>query len=570
MRASQWFISTLKENPNDAELASHRLMLRAGLIRKLGSGLYTWMPMGLKILRKIESIIREEMNRAGALEILMPAAQPAELWEETGRWETFGNQLLKMYDSQNRAYCYGPTHEEVVTDLIRKELKSYKQLPLNLYQIQTKFRDEIRPRFGVMRAREFLMKDAYSFHLSTSSLDETYQKMYAAYERIFSRMGLNFRAVEADTGAIGGAVSHEFQVLADAGEDIIFHSDSGSYAANVEMAKAKSPEKEINYPPREFEKVYTPGDKTIAQVAKTLQLPENRILKTLIVAGTSEHPMVALVLKGNDELNEVKAAKHPWIQSPLRMISEEELKEHYNLPAGFLGPIDSPIPTIIDEFAYQLAWFACGANETDYHLNYASWDSIQNPEIFDLRSVQTGDISPDGNGRLVACRGIEVGHVFQLGKKYSEAMKLTVLDEKGKPQIPYMGCYGIGVSRLVAASIEQHHDDRGIIWPQAIAPFDVAIIPMLGKNPEAIAELTDKISEQMQAQGFDVLIDDRKERAGVLFADHDLIGIPHRIVIGEKTLTEGTLEYKNRALGEVHYLSLPEIIEILKNNKLNY
>lgn len=564
MRASQWFISTLKENPNDAELASHRLMLRAGLIRKLGSGLYTWMPMGLKILRKIETIVREEMNRAGALEILMPAAQPAELWEETGRWETFGNQLLKMYDSQNRAYCYGPTHEEVVTDLIRKELKSYKQLPLNLYQIQTKFRDEIRPRFGIMRAREFLMKDAYSFHLTPISLEETYQKMYAAYQRIFTRMGLNFRAVEADTGAIGGAVSHEFQVLADAGEDIIFYSDTGTYAANVEMAKAKVPEKESTSAPKAIQKVYTPGDKTIAQVAKTLQLPESRVLKTLIVAGTGEHPMVALVLKGDDELNEVKAIKHPWIQSPLRMVSEEELKQHYQLPAGYLGPIDLPIPTIIDEFAYQLSWFACGANESDYHLNYASWEGIQNPEIFDLRSVKTGDNSPDGKGRLTACHGIEVGHVFQLGKKYSEAMKLTVLDEHGKPQVPYMGCYGIGVSRLVAAAIEQHHDERGIIWPQAIAPFDVVIIPMLGKNPEAIAEISNKISEKMQAQGLDVLIDDRKERAGILFADHDLIGIPHRIIIGEKALSEGTLEYKNRATGEVLYLSLPEMIDILK------
>ncbi|MDQ5884556.1 MAG: prolyl-tRNA synthetase [Pseudomonadota bacterium] len=563
MRASQWFISTLKENPNDAELASHRLMLRAGLIRKLGSGLYTWMPMGLKILRKIENIVREEMNRAGALEILMPAAQPAELWEETGRWETFGNQLLKMYDSQNRAYCYGPTHEEVVTDLMRKELKSYKQLPLNLYQIQTKFRDEIRPRFGVMRAREFLMKDAYSFHLTPTSLEETYQKMYAAYHRIFTRMGLNFRAVEADTGAIGGAVSHEFQVLADAGEDIIFYSDSGTYAANVEMAKAQAPEKESTSAPKAIEKVYTPGDKTISDVAKTLQLPENKVLKTLIVAGNGEHPLVALVLKGDDELNEVKAIKHPWIHSPLRMVSEEELKEHCKLPVGYLGPIDLPIPAIIDTFAYQLSWFACGANEADYHFNYATWESIQNPEIFDLRSVQIGDISPDGQGKLTACHGIEVGHVFQLGIKYSEAMKFTVLDEQGKPQVPYMGCYGIGVSRLVAAAIEQHHDERGIIWPQTIAPFDVVIIPMLGKNSEAIAELTDKIDEQLRAHGFDALIDDRKERAGVLFADQDLIGIPHRIVIGEKALAEGTLEYKNRATGEVQYCSLSEIIEIL-------
>ena len=564
MRASEWFISTLKENPNDAELVSHRLMLRAGLIRKLGSGLYTWMPMGLKVLRKIETIIREEMHKAGALEVLMPAVQPAELWEETGRWETFGNQLLKMYDSQNRAYCFGPTHEEVITDLLRKELKSYKQLPLNLYQIQTKFRDEIRPRFGVMRAREFLMKDAYSFHLKPECLESTYQKMYAAYERILSRMGLNFRPVEADTGAIGGAVSHEFQVLADAGEDIIFHSDTGTYAANVELAKAKVPNKENATPPSTCEKVLTPGDKTIAQVSKKLNLPAHRLLKTLIVEGNEEHPLVALVLKGDDELNEVKAIKHPWVKTPLRLIPEEELMKKHHLPAGYLGPIDLSIPIIIDEFAYTLSWFACGANEKDYHLNHATWEMLKNPHLFDLRMVKEGDTSPDGHGKLMACRGIEVGHVFQLGKKYSEAMKLTVLDENGKSQILSMGCYGLGVSRLVAAAIEQHHDERGIIWSQSIAPFDAVIIPMSGKHPEAIGELTETIYQQLQNHHLDILIDDRKERAGVLFADQDLIGIPHRLVIGEKTLLEGTIEYKNRATGEVLHLSLQEIIEKIK------
>jgi prolyl-tRNA synthetase len=564
MRASQLLISTLKENPNDAELASHRLMLRAGLIRKLGSGLYTWMPLGLKILRKIETIIREEMSRAGAQEVLMPAVQPAELWEETGRWETFGNQLLKMYDSQNRAYCFGPTHEEVITDLLRKELKSYKQLPLNLYQIQTKFRDEIRPRFGVMRAREFLMKDAYSFHLKMPCLEETYQKMYEAYNRVLNRMGLDFRPVEADTGAIGGAVSHEFQVLADAGEDIVIYSDAGTYAANIELAKAKVPSKETEKAPGVFEKVHTPGDKTIAQVSQKLHLDASRVLKTLIVEGHEEHPLVALVLKGDDELNEVKAIKHPWIKSPLRLIPEEELIEKHQLASGYLGPIDLNIPVIVDEFAYALNWFACGANEKDYHFIHADWSMLKNPELFDLRSVKEGDISPDGKGKLKACRGIEVGHVFQLGQKYSEAMKLQVLDENGKPQTPFMGCYGLGVSRLVAAAIEQHHDERGIIWPQAIAPFDIVIIPMLGKNPEAIGELTEKVYQQLLNQGFDVLIDDRKERAGVLFADHDLLGVPHRLVIGEKTLNEGTIEYKNRVNGEVSHIPCAELLEKFK------
>ncbi|HBB52725.1 MAG TPA: proline--tRNA ligase [Legionellales bacterium] len=564
MRASQLLISTLKENPNDAELASHRLMLRAGLIRKLGSGLYTWMPLGLKILRKIETIIREEMHRAGAQEVLMPAVQPAELWEETGRWETFGNQLLKMYDSQNRAYCFGPTHEEVITDLLRKELKSYKQLPLNLYQIQTKFRDEIRPRFGVMRAREFLMKDAYSFHLKMSCLEETYQKMYEAYNRVLNRMGLDFRPVEADTGAIGGAVSHEFQVLADAGEDIVIYSDEGAYAANIELAKARVPAKETEKAPGAFEKIHTLGDKTIAQVSKTLKLDDSRVLKTLIVEGDEAHPLVALVLKGDDELNEVKAIKHPWIKSPLRFIPEEELIEKHQLSSGYLGPIDLNLPVIVDEFAYALNWFACGANEKDYHFIHADWSMLNNPELFDLRSVKEGDISPDGKGKLKACRGIEVGHVFQLGQKYSEAMKLQVLDENGKPQTPFMGCYGLGVSRLVAAAIEQHHDDRGIIWPQAIAPFDIVIIPMLGKNPEAIGELTETVYQQLKNQGFDVLIDDRKERAGVLFADHDLLGVPHRLVIGEKTLNEGTIEYKNRASGEVSHIPCAELLEKFK------
>jgi len=564
MRASQWFISTLKENPNDAELASHRLMLRAGLIRKLGSGLYTWMPLGLKILRKIETIIREEMHKAGALELLMPAVQPAELWQETGRWEAFGSQLLTMRDSQHRDYCFGPTHEEVITDLLRKELKSYKQLPLNLYQIQNKFRDEIRPRFGVMRAREFIMKDAYSFNLTPECLETTYKKMYAAYERTLTRMGLKFRAVEADTGAIGGAVSHEFQVLADAGEDIICYSDASNYAANQELAKAQTPPKEATISNLVCEKIHTPGDKTIAQVSDKLNLPATRLLKTLIVAG-SETPLVALVLKGDDELNEVKAIKHPKIQNPLKLIPEEELITQHNLPSGYLGPIDLPMPIIVDEFAHSLAWFACGANQENYHLNHASWDMVNNFELFDLRNVQAGDISPDGNGKLLLCRGIEVGHIFQLGNKYSAAMQLSVLDEHGKPQIPLMGCYGMGVSRLVAAIIEQHHDEKGISFPQPVAPFDAVIIPIGSKNTEAIAELTETVYAQLKKHNIDVLVDDRKERPGVLFADHDLIGIPHRLVISEKTFLENTIEYKNRNTGELLNLQLSELMEKIKS-----
>jgi len=416
----------------------------------------------------------------------------------------------------------------------------------------------------VMRAREFLMKDAYSFHLKMSCLEETYQKMYEAYNRVLNRMGLDFRPVEADTGAIGGAVSHEFQVLADAGEDIVIYSDAGAYAANIELAKAQVPAKETEKAPGAFEKIHTLGDKTIAQVSKTLKLDDSRVLKTLIVEGDEAYPLVALVLKGDDELNEVKAIKHPWIKSPLRFIPEEELIEKHQLSSGYLGPIDLNLPVIVDEFAYALNWFACGANEKDYHFIHADWSMLNNPELFDLRSVREGDISPDGKGKLKACRGIEVGHVFQLGQKYSEAMKLQVLDENGKPQTPFMGCYGLGVSRLVAAAIEQHHDDRGIIWPLAIAPFDIVIIPMLGKNPEAIGELTETVYQQLKNQGFDVLIDDRKERAGVLFADHDLLGVPHRLVIGEKTLNEGTIEYKNRASGEVSHIPCAELLEKFK------
>jgi prolyl-tRNA synthetase len=562
MRASEWFITTIKENPNDAELASHRLMLRAGLIRKLGSGLYSWLPLGLKVLRKIEAIIREEMANAGALEVFLPAVQPAEIWQETGRWATFGGQLLKMKDSQAREYCFGPTHEEVITDLLRKELNSYKQLPLNLYQIQTKFRDEIRPRFGVMRAREFIMKDAYSFHLTPNSLQNTYEKMYQAYERVLTRMGLQFRAVQADTGAIGGAVSHEFQVMAQAGEDIIFYSDASDYAANLEMASSQIPEKETIKAPGACHVVDTPNQKTIDAVSTALNIPASRLLKTLVVEG-SESPAIALVLKGDDELNEIKAIKHPWIKQPLRFITEEELKEKHGMCPGFMGPIELKIPCIIDKSAWSLAWFVCGANQIDKHLLNATWDSIKQPELFDLRNVKVGDVSPDGQGHLQSCHGIEVGHVFQLGQKYSQAMKLQVLDENGKPQTVYMGCYGLGVSRLVAAAIEQHHDDKGIIWPQSIAPFDVVIIPINNKQSALVTETTEKLYRELQQAGFDVLLDDRKERPGVLFADHDLMGIPHRIVIGEKSLANGEVEYKHREDGAVKMIELNNIIQTL-------
>lgn len=561
MRATQWFISTLKENPNDAELASHRLMLRAGLIRKLGSGLYSWLPLGLKVLKNVEKIIREEMNYAGALEVFLPAVQPAELWQETGRWETFGDQLLTMKDSQDREYCFGPTHEEVITDILRKELRSYKQLPLNFYQIQTKFRDEIRPRFGVMRAREFIMKDAYSFHLNAECLEQTYQKMYQAYERVFQRMGLDFRAVQADTGAIGGAVSHEFQVMADAGEDLIFYSDASNYAANIELASALVPTKETQKAPGTCQLMATPGQKTIEQVSDFLKLPASRVLKTIVVEG-NEVPMVALVLRGDDELNEVKASKHPWVKSPVRLIPEEQLSKAH-MPAGFLGPIDSKIPVIVDPFALAISWFACGGNQKDMHYINANWENLKDIESFELRNVKEGDLSPDGKGKLKSCRGIEVGHVFQLGKKYSEAMKLTVLDESGKPSVPFMGCYGLGVSRIVAAIIEQFHDDKGIIWPQAIAPFEIVLIPIGAKQNSAIAELTEQLYQQLQDHGYEVLLDDRAERPGVLFADHDLIGIPHRLVVGEKTLHEGLIEYKNRKTGIVEVLPISELIQLL-------
>lgn len=565
MRASQWFLATLKETPNDAEIVSHQLMLRTGMIRKLGSGLYTWMPLGLKVLRKIEQIVREEMNRINAMELLMPAVQPAELWQETGRWETFGGQLLTMKDSNGREYCYGPTHEEVITDIMRNELQSYKQLPASFYQIQTKFRDEIRPRFGVMRAREFIMKDAYSFHVNLESLQKTYQDMYHAYCRIFDRMGLKYRAVEADTGAIGGSASHEFQVLADSGEDLIFYSDASDYAANIEQAISLQPEKSTTPTTHSITLIDTPSKKTIAEVSQFLNIAAHEMVKTLIVKG-KDQPMVALVLRGDDELNEVKAAKHPLVHAPLQFIDEDIILKTLNAPIGSLGPVGLSIPLIVDHHALALHEFVCGANQTDKHYQHAAWDKdIKGYQGYDLRNVKEGDPSPDGKGRLHSCRGIEVGHVFQLGDKYAQAMNASVINEQGQLETMLMGCYGLGITRVVAAAIEQHHDERGIIWPQNIAPFQVVIIPLNGHKSLAVKEHANKIYKQLCDAGIEVLLDDRNERAGALFADHDLIGIPHRFIVSDRNLEQNCVEYKARATGETRPLSLENIVsEVLK------
>ena len=563
MRVSQWFLATQKETPNDAEIKSHQLMLRTGMIRKLGSGLYTWMPLGLKVLRKVEQIVREEMNKTQAMEVLMPAVQPAELWQETGRWETFGDQLLTMIDSNNREYCYGPTHEEVITDIMRTELQSYKQLPVNFYQIQTKFRDEIRPRFGVMRAREFIMKDAYSFHLGLESLQETYKAMYEAYSRIFDRMGLRYRAVEADTGAIGGSASHEFQVLADSGEDLIFYSDKSDYAANIEQATSLRPEKAQSKPNKAMELVDTPNQKTIDDIAQFLKIPAHETIKTLIVKGT-EHPMVALVLKGDDELNEVKAIKHPLVDSPLVFIDEESILKTLTVPVGSLGPLDLPIPTIVDHHALALASFTCGANQADKHYMHVQWDrDLKVSDSYDLRNVKIGDASPDGQGALQSCRGIEVGHVFQLGDKYAKAMNAAVINEQGQLQTMMMGCYGLGITRVVAAAIEQHNDENGIIWPQAIAPFEVVIIPLGAHKSPAVAEKANELYQQLLELGVDVLLEDRNERPGVLFADHDLIGIPHRIVVSDRNLAQDAVEYKARTSTENQQIPLNQWLEFV-------
>lgn len=567
MRTSKFLLATLRETPAEAEVISHKLMLRAGMIRKLAAGLYTWLPLGLRVLKKVEKIIREEMARIDALEILMPAIQPAELWIESERWDAYGDQLLKIKDRHEHAFCFGPTHEEVVTHLARNELRSYKQLPLTLYQIQTKFRDEIRPRFGVMRGREFMMKDAYSFHLDEDSLKKTYDAMYEAYGRIFSRLGLKFRAVLADTGNIGGSTSHEFQVLANSGEDLIAYSDASDYAANIEMAEALELPTEIQNSNNPMQTVATPGQYTIDEVATFLKINPKQILKTLIVKG-SEAPWVALVLRGDHELNEIKVAKLSQIASPLTFINSHEFAEVLGCEAGSIGPVDLKMPIIADRDAIGVKDFVCGANTNDKHLINVNWQrDLPVPQIADLRKVQEGDLSPDGKGKLQFARGIEVGQVFQLGKKYSHTMHATVLNETGKAVEMYMGCYGIGVSRTVAAAIEQNHDEQGIIWPDPIAPFQIVLIPMSLHKSYRVREAAEKIYQQLLDVGFDVLLDDRKERAGVLFADMDLIGIPHRIIISESGLDNGTVEYKNRMTGAATENVPIDSIEFFIKNK---
>jgi prolyl-tRNA synthetase len=565
MRTSKFLLATLRESPAEAEVVSHKLMLRAGMIRKLAAGIYIWLPLGLQVLKKVEKIIREEMARIDALEILMPAIQPAELWIESQRWDAYGDQLLKIKDRHKHDFCFGPTHEEVITHLARNELRSYKQLPITLYQIQTKFRDEIRPRFGVMRGREFLMKDAYSFHLDEASLKQTYDAMYEAYNRIFSRLGLKFRAVLADTGNIGGSTSHEFQVLAQSGEDLIAYSDASDYAANIEMAEALAQPIAVQTSNNQMQEVETQDQHTIEEVAAFLKIDTKQTLKTLIVKG-SEAPWIALVLSGDHELNEIKAGKLPQIAAPLTFINPHEFVEVLGCEAGSIGPVNLKMPIIADRDAIGVKDFVCGANTNDRHLINVNWQrDLPLPQVTDIRKVQEGDLSPDGKGRLQFARGIEVGQVFQLGKKYSKTMHATVLNEAGKAIEMYMGCYGIGVSRTVAAAIEQNHDERGIVWPEPIAPFQIALIPMSLHKSYRVREVAEKIYQQLLDAGFDVLFDDRKERAGVLFADMDLIGIPHRIIISESGLDNGTIEYKTRTGTTAENIQISNLIATLKN-----
>jgi prolyl-tRNA synthetase len=567
MRLSRFPLSTLKETPADAEIVSHQLMMRAGMLRKQAAGIYSWLPLGLRILRKVEAVVREEMDRAGALELLMPAVQPAELWEESGRWEQYGPELLRFHDRHQREFCFGPTHEEIITDIARREIRSYKQLPVNYYQIQTKFRDEIRPRFGVMRAREFLMKDAYSFHIDQDSLDQTYQLMYDAYSRIFTRLGLGFRPVQADSGAIGGSVSHEFHVLADSGEDAIAFSSSGEYAANVERAEAIAPAGERPAPTADMSVVDTPGQHTIEELCSFLDTRADRCVKTLLVQG-EKTDVVALVIRGDHVLNDIKAEQHPAVAVPLQFATAEQIKQAAGCGAGSLGPVGLSVPVIVDHAAAHLADFVCGANEDGRHLTGVNWErDLPAPDCTDLRNVVDGDPDPEGNGTLSIARGIEVGHIFQLGTKYSEAMKATVLDEQGKEQAMIMGCYGIGVSRIVAAAIEQNNDDKGMIWPDAIAPYQVALLPMNMKKSKRVREATEALYEELLAADFEVLLDDRPVRPGVMFSDMELIGIPHRVVVGEKNLDQDKLEYKSRRDTDSRDIPRADIVTFL-NTKL--
>lgn len=566
MRSSQYLLSTQREDPSDAELISHKLMLRAGMIRKIASGMYTWLPTGLRVLRKVEAIVREEMNKAGSIEVLMPGVQPAELWEESGRWDQFGPELLRFQDRHGRDFCLGPTHEEIITALIRDEINSYKQLPANFYQIQTKFRDEVRPRFGVMRAREFLMKDAYSFHIDEESLGETYQVMHQAYCNIFERIGLDYRPVLADTGAIGGSNSHEFHVLAESGEDAIAFSTESDYAANIEKAQSLAPKLEAAAPTQELQKVATPDCRTVKQAAESMGIETSQVLKTLFVQGeTEEQPVIALCLRGDHELNEIKASKHPLIAEPLMLVSDEVVLATTGSTPGSCGPQGLSIPVIVDRDAAVMSDFACGANEEGYHLTGFNWGrDAQITEVMDIRNVVAGDPSPDGKGVLEIKRGIEVGHIFQLGTKYSEAMNCKVLDQNGKAVTLAMGCYGVGVSRIVAAAIEQNYDDNGIIWPQSIAPFQIAIIPMNMHRSEQVQQVAEKLYQDLQNLGIDVIFDDRKERPGVMFADMELIGVPHRLVVSDRGLENGTIEYKNRQNTAKDDVSVENVVDYIQ------
>lgn len=567
MRVSKYLLSTQKETPANAEVISHQLMLRAGMIRRNASGLYSYLPTGLRVLRKVEAIVREEMNKAGAIEILMPMVQPADLWVETGRWDKFGPELLRFKDRHNRDFVLGPTHEEVITDLIRKEVSSYKQLPLNLYQIQTKFRDEVRPRFGVMRSREFLMKDAYSFHLDVDTMNATYEAMYQAYSNILSRMGLAFRPVLADTGSIGGSMSHEFHVLAQSGEDLIAYSTGSDYAANIEKAESPMPTETRGVATEELRLVDTPNAKTIAELVEQFGLDITKTVKTLIVKGATEAaPLVALIVRGDHELNEIKADKLDLVASPLEFAPEALIRDAIGAGPGSLGPVGLTMPIIIDHSVSVMSDFAAGANVDDKHYFGINWErDLPTAQAADIRNVVEGEPTPDGLGTYAMARGIEVGHIFQLGTNYSKSMNATVLDENGKSQVLLMGCYGVGVSRIVAAAIEQNFDDRGIIWPEAIAPFSVGILPMNMHKSHRVTDIAEQLYKDLTAAGIDVLLDDRKERPGVMFADMELIGLPHTVVIGDRNIDAGVYEYKNRRTGEKQDIPFDQLVDFLKN-----
>jgi prolyl-tRNA synthetase len=568
MRYSEFGLTTLKEVPAEAEIVSHQLMLRAGLIRRLASGLFTWMPLGLRALRKVETVVREEMNRAGALELLMPAVQPAELWQESGRWEDYGPLLLRMFDRHQREYCFGPTHEEVITDIARRELRSYKQLPLNFYQVQTKFRDEIRPRFGVMRSREFIMKDAYSFDLDEDGMRVSYDKMHDAYTAIFERLGLGFRVVDADSGEIGGSRSQEFHVLADSGEDAIAYSDEDNYASNIETAETARPDTPRAEPGQEFKTVETPGARTIQGLVDMLGITPAQTLKTLIVEG-DERP-IALALRGDHELNAVKAQKIVGVASPLTMADPETVREVTGCEPGFAGPIGLDIPVYFDHATAAMSDFVCGANNADVHYTGVNFGrDIDEPATVDIRNVVEGDPTPGGKGTLSIARGIEVGHIFQLGSKYSKAFGATVLDGDGKDRVLEMGCYGIGITRIVGAAIEQNHDENGIIWPEPLTPFNVVLVPINMHRSEAVRDAAESLYRELQGLGLEVLLDDRDVRPGVKFADAELIGVPHRLVISERHLANDEYEYRHRRESESRNLKRDEALKLLQESAIS-